>query len=48
MFDANKAYYVKKWGGLPGHETFTVAFGTNKVTVAPGSVWQPSPTSVAR
>jgi hypothetical protein len=46
MFDANKAYYVKKWGGLPGRETYTVPFGANKTSVQPGALWQPSPTSV--
>lgn len=25
-FDRNKAYYVAKWGGIPGEETFTTAF----------------------
>lgn len=25
-FDACRAYYVQKWGGLPHHETFTVPF----------------------
>jgi GT2 family glycosyltransferase len=25
-FLRNQAYYVKKWGGLPGHETFTLPF----------------------
>lgn len=26
-FEQNRAYYVSKWGGLPGQETFTTPFG---------------------
>lgn len=45
-FDKNKDYYTSKWGGLPGRETYTVPFGANKVSVEPGAIWAPSPTSV--
>lgn len=27
QFEANRVYYEKKWGGLPGHEKFTEPFG---------------------
>lgn len=27
QFEANRAYYEKKWGGRPGNEKFTVPFG---------------------
>lgn len=46
LFDKCKDYYVSKWGGLPGRETYTVPFGSNHKTVAPGELWLPSPTSV--
>lgn len=26
MFEANRAYYVEKWGGVPGSETFNTPF----------------------
>ena len=26
-FGANESYYIKKWGGRPGHETFKTPFG---------------------
>ena len=26
MFENNRAFYVKKWGGLPDHETFTTPY----------------------
>lgn len=29
-FMQNREYYIKKWGGLPGQETFTTPFGNNK------------------
>lgn len=27
MFEANRAYYVAKWGGTPGNELYTIPFG---------------------
>jgi hypothetical protein len=39
LFEQNRNYYISKWGGVPGQETFTVPFGTNQIAVPPGSLW---------
>ena len=36
----NRAYYFRKWGGLPGHETFSEAFG-RKESNKGDAPWQP-------
>ena len=33
MFEKNRAYFVQKWGGVPGHETFTVPFNDPTKTI---------------
>ena len=30
QFENNRAYYLQKWGGMPGQEQFTVPFNTEK------------------
>jgi GT2 family glycosyltransferase len=30
MFNANRDYYVSKWGGTPGNELYTIPFGGSK------------------
>jgi GT2 family glycosyltransferase len=33
QFAANQAYYVRKWGGMPGEETFTIPFNDPRFTL---------------
>jgi GT2 family glycosyltransferase len=33
MFENNKAFYVRKWGGLPGHEQFTLPYDDATKTI---------------
>jgi GT2 family glycosyltransferase len=32
MFESNKNYYVRKWGGVPGQETFATPFNNPNLT----------------
>lgn len=32
-FEANKAYYVRKWGGMPSEEQYATPFGRSDLTV---------------
>jgi GT2 family glycosyltransferase len=34
MFRSNEAYYMFKWGGLPGHEQFTLPWNNNNLKVS--------------
>lgn len=34
QFRTNRAYYVEKWGGLPGAETFSVPYNNNDYTLS--------------
>ena len=33
QFEKNKAYYVKKWGGMPGEEKFSTPFNDPNLTL---------------
>lgn len=33
MFEKNRAYYVRKWGGWPGSETYTSPFNDSDATI---------------
>jgi GT2 family glycosyltransferase len=33
QFEANRAYFVKKWGGLPGAETYRHPYNNDKLTM---------------
>lgn len=34
QFEKNRAYYIDKWGGAPGHEVFTEPFGGSIIGVS--------------
>jgi GT2 family glycosyltransferase len=42
-FAANQAYYIRKWGGLPGQERFSVPFQQFDLRIAPTDRGQPYP-----